>query len=394
MDSFPIFLLDMDGVLIEPHGYRLSLQATLAYFTGRMGLGDLYPGEETIALLESINMTSEWDSTPIILAAVIDALLGENPGLVLPGDLLQACETVRYAGVQPPRLDFIRLADLLKPHFSPGSVFADLALRLNQPGSPFLPFPHLAGHPLAVSLLGRTRDLEGSLVTRVFQHFAVGSAGFEAAFGQPSLFAVGSYLQAYDRPLLLPGPRDRLLADWRAEKLGAAGYTARPSALVGVSDHSLLAYSPEAELVLDLVGLREIPLVGIGQVCWLAGQVGCSPDQFVKPSPVQALAAIGAAATRQVIPAVLAAERLASSGEAGFYRGFPALTINIFEDSAGSIRAVREAAGLLAGAGIPTRVRAWGIARSPVKRAALEQAGAELCEDINQALARALQENP
>jgi len=152
----------------------------------------------------------------------------------------------------------------------------------------------------------------------------------------------------------------------------------------------LLSYSPEAELVLDQVGLRELPLVGLGQVCWLAGEMGCSPDEFVKPSPVQALAAIGAAVTRQVVPALRAAVRIFREEEDGYFSGFPALNIHVFEDSAGSVMAVREAARLLSITGASTRVTAWGIAQNPAKRSALEKAGAVLVEDINIALAEVL----
>jgi hypothetical protein len=41
---FPVFLIDLDSVLVEPRGYRLAMQSALGWFTERMGLGDLYPG--------------------------------------------------------------------------------------------------------------------------------------------------------------------------------------------------------------------------------------------------------------------------------------------------------------------------------------------------------------
>ena len=90
--TLPVFLIDLDSVLVEPRGYRMAIQSTLAYFTGKMGLGDLYPGEDAIASLEAINMTSEWDITPILLTSVFESLLEQNNKLDLPGDLLAACE--------------------------------------------------------------------------------------------------------------------------------------------------------------------------------------------------------------------------------------------------------------------------------------------------------------
>jgi len=46
---------------------------------------------------------------------------------------------------------------------------------------------------------------------------------------------------------------------------------------------------------------------------------------------------------------------------------------------------------LLAQAAVAVQVRAWGIASGhPEKTEALRALGAELCEDVNQAVARAL----
>ena len=389
---FPIFLFDMDGVLVEPHGYRRSIQATLNYFTEKMGLGDLYPGEEAIARFESINMSSEWDIIPVLLAAILDGLVGGNPGLSLPDDLLAACQVIRDKGLAAPAFDPARLAGCLGPQFRPGMIYSELALALNRADNPQAPYPHLVGSPLLDSLLAHSRDVTASLVTGVFEHYAIGSAAFETTFHTPPLFEVDSYLRRFDRPLLLPQTQAMLLPVWQSGQLGVSVYTARPSTPPGGNFRNpLLAYSPEAELVLAQIGLEEIPLVGYGQVTWLAGQVGCSSDRFIKPSPVHALAAIGAAFTRQVAQAVLAAERLSAVGEMGYYRGFPALSVHVFEDSGGNIHAVRQAAELLTRQGLAVQVSAWGIAASPAKRRALADAGAALVPDVNAAIRVALE---
>ena len=387
---FPVFLLDMDGVLVEPRGYRHAIQATLNFFTEKMGVGDLYPGEEAIARFESINMTNEWDILPILLAAILDGLVEQAPGLSFPGDLLLACQAIHDQGLKPPSIDPASLAAQLGPHFEPGTTYSDLALALNRSDNPQAPFPHLIGLALLENLLGHTRDVSTSLATSIFQHFAAGSDGFERAFDQPRLFDTESYLRRYDRPLLKAQARAALIQGWQAGEVGLAVYTARPSAPPNGHHQTLLAYSPEAELVLDLVGLEGVPLVGSGQLTWLASEVGLPLGQFIKPSPVHALAAIGAAVTRQVTPAMLAAERLFSAREAGYFRNFPPLSIHVFEDSGGNIRAVRRAGELLAQEGLAVEVTAWGIAASPAKQRVLEEVGATLAPDVNTAIRAAM----
>lgn len=385
---FPVFLIDLDSVLIEPRGYRKSIQATLAYFTNRMGLGDLYPGEDAIARFEAINMTCEWDITPILLAAIIDALLRENPQLSLPIDLKETCQTIRSREVKAPQVDLARVISILAAHFKPGMEYATLALDLNLAGVEDPPFPHLVKHPLISSILADTRLIDGALTTKVFQHFTLGSERYEKLSGLPRFFESESYLQKHDQILLDMSARDALLKAWREKKLGIAVYTARPSLPVK-GDVVSFNYSPEAEVALEALGLSELPLVAAGKMGWLATEMGIRVDQLTKPSPVQALAGISAAVTRQVESSLWAAAKLFFNQENNGYRDFPTLSIHVFEDAGGNIKAVRKAAEVLVDAGVQNEVTAWGISENPEKQQALLQAGADLLPDVNQAIHQA-----
>ena len=111
----------------------------------------------------------------------------------------------------------------------------------------------------------------------------------------------------------------------------------------------------------------------------------------MKPSLVQALGTIGAAVTRDEIGAMMDAFRWASDpGKPGAFSQFSPLDIVVFEDSAGSIRAVRRAGEMLARIGIENRVTAYGISSSPLKIAALRTAGAVIMPEINQAVLHVL----
>jgi hypothetical protein len=239
-------------------------------------------------------------------------------------------------------------------------------------------------------LLAESRDVRKSLTTRVFQHFVLGCQAFRETFGLPCEMESPSYLRLYDRPLLDPGLREEVLRRWQGGRLDLAAYTARPCRLRGEAGAPILPYSPEADVVLDACGLKSLPLVGYGQVYRLAELTGSTSDHFVKPSVVQALGAIGAAVWREEMPAMLAAERWINHHEDGRFTGLPGLEIFIFEDSAGSMRAVQHAAELLQSIGVAAQVRAFGVARSPAKVAALRAAGAQIFMDVNQAVAEAL----
>ncbi|HVN53261.1 MAG TPA: hypothetical protein VMT46_02940 [Anaerolineaceae bacterium] len=391
MSRRTVFLFDLDGVLVEPHGYRLSTKATLDYFTTRMGLCSLYPGEDGIALLESISMTSEWDMVAVILAAIFDALQAQDPGLVLPGDLLAACEAVRARGLHPPEIDYHRLTGILSPAFQPGRIYASLALELCQPDSAEKPFPHLAGSLFLANVLGHTRDLSAA-TTRIFQHFALGSQAFTQSYQLPAEFEIPSYLQNYDRPLLDPILRERLLERWRAGNIDLAIYTLRANSPRQPDGLPRLAFGREADLVIEPVGFQELPLIGYGEIGAAAFQIGRLPDELCKPSPVHALGAVLAALTREERRSILAAERLVRLGELDGVSDLSLdLEIQVFEDSPGSVNAVRQVGELLNRHGGNVRVHAWGIAANPAKIAALREAGAKICPDVNQALLKALE---
>ncbi len=151
-----------------------------------------------------------------------------------------------------------------------------------------------------------------------------------------------------------------------------------------------LSYSPEANLALESLGLEAIPLVGYGQVMQLAEATGANPASYAKPSPIQGLGALGAAVTRDERRAMQAAERWVRQGDPGLFAGLPPLEIHVFEDSPGGMGAVRKGVDMLAGAGVPARLRLWGVTTSPVKQAALVEAGAVCYGDVNEAVEGAL----
>ncbi len=69
-----IVLFDIDGVLVQPAGYRAAVKATMDYFLDRLGVERDVFSEEIAVLFEALGVTSEWDMVPISLAVILEAV--------------------------------------------------------------------------------------------------------------------------------------------------------------------------------------------------------------------------------------------------------------------------------------------------------------------------------
>ncbi len=238
------------------------------------------------------------------------------------------------------------------------------------------------------TLLGRSNDFYRAPVTRHFQHLAIGSRAIAETYGVAPDFNSEAYLQRFDRPLLRPEVRDGLKEMTEGGPIRVALYTARPSLPPLHTDEPLTGYSPEAEMARSLVGLEAWPVIGRGKVRWLARQAGEDLERLVKPSPVQALAAIGAAWSGQEIAALQAALALLREGSLRPpLAGMGPATVHVFEDSHSGLEAVARAVEPLQAAGIPVAWQPYGIAPAHgSKAAALSARGVPVYPSVNEAV--------
>jgi hypothetical protein len=388
--SQPVFLLDVDGVLVKPGGYRKSTQATLDWFTRRMGIAEVSFTEEIFSQFEARNISSEFDIVPLCLAEIFNQLIARFPETQLPADLYQASDRWREIGIALPSIDFSDMVNRVAKASQPGHFPSDIALEANRSKANEPPFPHLRSHPLVEKILSHTRDIRLSQVTRLFQQFALGSELFRTTYNLPSEIETESYLLAFDEPLLDRDLARSLKELWTEEKLHLVAYTGRPSIPRDEAFEPLLPYAPETDLALEVAGLAGIPLVGFGQTYRLAETTGLKADELGKPSLISALGAIGAAVSRNEKEALQAAERWINHGEDGLFKQLTALDIHLVEDTPGSIRFTKMAVLMLNELGVPARFFAWGVAHTESKIAALECAGADVREDINTCIHAAL----
>ncbi|MBN1562943.1 MAG: hypothetical protein JXA10_03845 [Anaerolineae bacterium] len=400
--SHTLFLLDVDGVLVHPVGYKNAMRATVDHFTARMGQAAMGPDNDEIAIFEACGLTNEWDSCAMCLSQLMLAALDQHPDLYR-ASLDEMVTAIQAANLALPRPNFVAAARRIHTSQADGHFPAARYLKL------IVDEIDPAHQPLFTTLLGNVYDVFGTPTTRVFQTYTLGSVRFADTYDQAAPFESESMLATQDVALLDADHRDRLLAWDRELQHGVTIYTARPSLPptdlpepipTAPMAGQTTGYAPEAELAVDLLGVTgQIPLIGQGRVSWLAGQHGRGPGDYIKPSPVQALAGIGAAFSGTETDSLQAAAALVERGEligplaalrdhasADPTTTGQAVRVVVFEDSTGGIRATRAAVAHLTQMGIPAQCVAVGVSPHADKRAALQEVADHVVDDINAGL--------
>ncbi|MEP0763753.1 MAG: hypothetical protein HRF48_13560, partial [Chloroflexota bacterium] len=204
--SRTLILLDVDGVLVHPVGYKTALCTLVNRLAARMGQPPLGPTEDEIAVFEACGLTNEWDSAAMCVSALLLAALERAPAL--RRDTLEATlDAIGAAGIVLERPDFTAEARAIARHETDGRYPAARYLELLSVRT------DPANLPLLRALLGDVYAVRETLTTRTFQTLVLGSERFSAAYGQPAGFDCESYLATYDIALLNAPARERLL-DW------------------------------------------------------------------------------------------------------------------------------------------------------------------------------------
>lgn len=336
-----IILLDVDGVLVQPLGYRAALRATVQHFVG----SDLEIEENVILDLEKRGIISEWDMAPLIIASYWNSILVQQPIQNLPDDVSAAAREIQSqrkvdGSINVPVFDNVSGQYPAVTAYEAG-LFSSISDKLRK------------------NLLTETRNVYKSHTMRVFQHFTLGSNHFAETYNMQSDFETESLLLNYDRSNLDEDIRASLQRD--GNKLVA--FTARPSRPPREITISMFDYAPEAELALELVGLQDIPLIAFGKLEYIAAQHGLDPAKLVKPSPFQALAATLAAWTGDELSALEAICNWHNTGALNedFSKLPKSFEMIVVEDTMGGIRSTQAAGEIFQKAGFDVTVRTLGL---------------------------------
>jgi hypothetical protein len=338
-----ILLLDADGVMVQPAGYRAALRSTVNYFIDT----PLALEEDSLAELERRQITSEWDMAPLLIAAYWNDILGRQSMPDLPTDVNSAAREIkRRRKVNAPT--HVIIPDF---HLQQGKYPARSAYEAEC-------FPYLLGE-LRMDLLTGSRSVQKSPTTRIVQHYTLGSKHFEETYNLPAEVETESLLLKYDRSPITDEVRVKL----RQEGNHLVGFTNRPSGPPREMGHGMDGYPPEAEFALELAGLEDIPMIAHGRLKYLASQHDLDAATLEKPSPFHALAAVLAAWTGDELTALQAANHWYETQSLnGKFVSLPrTFELIVVEDTLGGVRSVLAAGEILKASGFNVTVRPFGL---------------------------------
>ena len=349
-----ILLLDMDGTLIDDRGYRAAIDATIVEYCRRHDLPGFPPSDEDVHVLHAHGYSNEWDSVAFMLGVIhLETHAALHGRALAPGRPDYQAWTRKTAG--QPGLPNERARAVL---------LAEAPAEL---------------HETIHALLDHVTDVSCSEVTRIFAEYILGSGAFTRHYNLSPALDTPSFLATLDRSLVDDGGKRVIRSH------AACIYTARPSLS---PDGHPPSHPPEAEIGLELLGLKDLPLIALGQVQWLADQYGERVYDLTKPAPAQALAAMLAAQGWRDLDALVAAYDLWRRGaRADDFASLHRQHIYVAEDNAGGVRACHAAARVLGEHRIEVTVHGLGIATASAKRDALEPVCEGLYTDVNLALA-------
>ena len=353
-----VLIFDMDGVLLEPLGYHHALRETVRLAGKDSGFGDVYLSAAQIARFEALGISSEWHSSALCLAWMTLQKEYAPDSRVLDWDRLVA------AFQRQPQSDspILRGAAALSQVAQEQDVCADRA----------------------VTLMKECESIQESPTFNWFQELVLGSAVFTRIYGKAGQLNTESYLQKYDRRLLAPDLARKVL-DWaRRPGRGGAIMTSRPSA--GLGGPQGFAQEPDGQMGAELVGLGELPLIGNGEMRWLAEKLGVTVAEVKKPAAAHALAALLAAGGWTLEDGLDYLTKGLNAMQREDLNWLDGSTVTVVEDTISGLLAMRAAVDILEKLGLRIAVQNVGVATDAAKVMALEEMGAVVYPDVNLAL--------
>ncbi len=383
MQKQKLILFDVDGVLIYPKAYKEAMIDSVNWCADQMGQSPVDLTLDEIHQFEANSITNEWESLPMCVSLLVFDAVQQDPSII--GSTIQETfDNICTTNMKLTRPDFAAFADEVGASQNGDRLAAHTAGRLLKARSQ----PEI--HHIFDAFFGDVFDIN-TPTTQLFQTHTLGSTGFESTYGFSAVFEGDSYLLTRDTAHITE--ENINLLQQRDENVTI--YTARPGTApidLDIEAQALvnpLQHPPEADYGAQLLGMTDYPLISGGRVAWLATSTGKHMSAYIKPSPVQALAAIGAAQTGYETLSLQAAvnfyEAKRVEGPLEVVSQFDT-TVIVFEDSTGGIQAVADAVNLLRQAGFNIKIESVGVAPEANKKATLSQVATIVVDDVNEGL--------
>jgi hypothetical protein len=358
-----ILLFDMDGVLVKPIAYHRALQETVRLAGIETGYGEARLSEDQITEFESRGISSEWHSSALCMAEMVLQVQHGKAG--------------EDRNTQTRSLNLEDLFEAISAQPLHHSAVHRGQAAIETQAARYEVEPDLVN-----GMVVQSESIRHSPTLNWFQELILGSENFTRIYQKSPQFQTESYLKLYDERQLARSSAELVLKWAEVQDHGAAIMTNWPS--LGPSGFSGM---PDAELGSRIVGLAELPIIGKGEIVWLAAQTGLAGESFSKPSWKHAMAAILVASGWALEDSLNLISEPPEEWDIPTLSYLHDSTVAVFEDTSSGLIAAQEASELLDRMGVRVGVNKIGIAEEAAKQAALSALGAAVYPDVNQALA-------
>lgn len=391
---------DIDGVLMNPLGYRQATRDTITRIFSEFGMSNIKILESNLSAFEAQGITSEWDMIPLFLLAWMEKcfdLFTPLNKITDRNDLAIYLLSIDHSNFQPTEI-INNLGKKLRSGMAP----AESILENINNGDDCNKFPLVQNYAswLIQGLLTSTRDIKISNSTRIFQNLILGDRVFKEICGLSPQIKTDSYLIKYDEKFLNEKSLTMLQNLARLKSVYICAITARPSLQPSfeISKPSSNFYFPEAELAIKKLGFENLHVVGYGTVKSIAERININAESLVKPSFIHSLIALAVSCETnfEKILEFLKINRNGLEDPDQTFIGLESILpawvfsnkslLHVFEDSPIGVQSVKSLNRLLVKNGIDSNILAYGIASDSQKINSLKKENARIFANINQAL--------
>lgn len=398
MEEKTFMLLDIDGVLIHPGGYRHSFADTVNYFLAFFGQPHLFVDDRIAEIFEFASIQAEWDMVPLTITAFFEwfvEVTGEHHRFysIEQSGSLPTTGSQEYfiSFLKKKIIDYSRV--LSKEEIPASAVFRDC--RKNQHHSVL---PCIWDDPVLEEILLYSLDIYRSPLFQRLETQLLGTEYMNKRFGLEIKEKIMPNLEVIDSPILSEKYRNRLIQ--KKVNFHTAVLTARPNMLPDAIDvknadsHFIL---PEAETAFRLIGWDEnvIPVIGVGSLSYIENKYHLPKDTYLKPHPFHSIASILSTMTKNQTEALEMAKIIydrwvahdySSTPLTQFFQEASRIRLAVFEDSVSGIESCLSTGKLLSDYGYHPEIEAYGIYTTEDKKGLLQKHGARICQNINEAL--------